>query len=81
MTAEHRVPAVGEGPQQGDYAFDGGQEPGRMGMVRLVTSRYVQMRSLNGTEEWDAAPRKVRRLSAREELSARKSMAEYTARW
>ncbi|MEV6401195.1 hypothetical protein AB0M39_41550 [Streptomyces sp. NPDC051907] len=68
-------------PQQGDYAIDESEEPGRMGLVLLVTPRYVQMRELTSGEEWDAAPKNVRKLSSREELSARVAIANFGLRW
>ncbi len=66
-------------PAQGDFAIDG--KTGRVGIVQLSTSKYVQLRPLDCGASWDAAPRSVRALTAREYLSARVAVANASARW
>ncbi|MDX3544880.1 hypothetical protein PV729_22820 [Streptomyces europaeiscabiei] len=56
-------------PGIGELAKDSAS--GRLGVVMGEIGGRVQMRPVHGGREWDAMPRSVVALSAREELSAR----------
>lgn len=56
------------------------QQTGRMGIVQLVTPRYVQLRPFDHGDPWDAPPVAVRNLTAREQLSARVAVANTVGR-
>lgn len=43
----------------------------RDAVVMAAIGTYVQLRPVKGGTEWDAAPKDIRPLTAREELSAR----------
>ena len=78
MSSKHATDAVEEPPRQGDFAMD--RSVGRVGIVQIVTRRYVQLRPLDHGASWDASPTAVRRLTAREQLSARVAVANASGR-
>ncbi|MEV6316793.1 hypothetical protein [Streptomyces sp. NPDC051776] len=66
-----RVDALGgESFQLGAIVKDTGERNG-VGIVMGQEGPYVQLRPVSGGKEWDANPRDVRPLTAREELSVR----------
>jgi hypothetical protein len=68
-----------EGPLiQGDFAMD--TATGRVGIVQLITARWVQLHPLDLGGSWDSSPSAVRRLTAREYLSARVAVVNESGR-
>jgi hypothetical protein len=78
MVTDSEQEITGE-PKQGDYAKD--TKRNRSGVVLIRTDRYVHLRSIAGGEQWDAKPSDVRKLTSREELSARLAWRNAAHRW
>ncbi|TKA12027.1 hypothetical protein FCI23_08295 [Actinacidiphila oryziradicis] len=65
-------------PPVGTWVRDARRECDAVVMAAVGT--YVQLRPVKGGTEWDAKPKDIRPLTAREELSSRMSLRDTATR-
>ncbi|TKA01999.1 hypothetical protein FCI23_39650 [Actinacidiphila oryziradicis] len=65
-------------PPVGTWVRDSRRE--RDAVVMAAVGTYIQLREIKGGTEWDAKPKDIRPLTAREELKARLSVRDTAVR-
>jgi hypothetical protein len=79
MTTGEKRPASTDIPEVGKPARDTARQ--HVGVVVAIEGSCVQLRSLTSGKQWTADLEIVRKLSAREELSARLAVANAATGW